>query len=286
MMGRLSTARDISRCRIVLALAAALGLAVPLNAGPWVQKRGHGIVIMGVNKYRAEDRFSLDGEREPLGTGGVFRSLSPQVWAELGLTDRWTGILAFSVPSQRYDQDGYRASSTAPGDLHAGLRRSLRSPENGWQVSLQMLLKAPTYSSRVEPRPGNGQLDLETSLLAGRSFPLGSRWGFFASEGGYRARWGRPADQWRGELSAGVHANSRLTFLGQSFFIRSVGTFPRLEPGVNPLIEPYFHLAKAQGSVVVRMGREWRIQAGYGRDFAGRNVGKGSQWVLAVWKTF
>jgi hypothetical protein len=244
-------------------------------------------VIVGVNAYRAEERFSADdGRREPLGPGGVYRGLSPNVWAEVGLTDNWTGIVSFSVPSQWYEQAGYRASSTAPGDVQAGLRRALRRPDRGWQLAAQVLAKGPTYSASVQPRPGNGQADLEGSLLAGRSFPVGSRWAFFTGEGGYRVRWGRPADQWRGEVAGGLHATPRLTLLGQSFFIRSAGSMPRLEAGVNPLIEPYFHLARLQGSAVVRLGEHWRVQGGYAVDAAGRNVGRGRQWVFAVWKTF
>ncbi|MGC8884806.1 MAG: hypothetical protein ACP5UT_18440, partial [Bryobacteraceae bacterium] len=42
-------------------------LLVEANAGAWVQKRGHGILIAGLNRYYADERFSLDGVREPLG---------------------------------------------------------------------------------------------------------------------------------------------------------------------------------------------------------------------------
>lgn len=273
--------------RRALLVAVALTGTVGLQAGPWVQKRGHGIVIVGVNAYRAEERFSAtDGRREPLGPGGEFRSLSPNVWAEVGLTDNWTGILSFSVPSQRYEQTGYRASSTSLGDIQAGFRRALRRPDRGWQLAAQVLAKAPGYAATVQPRPGNGQADLEGSLLAGRSFPVGSRWAFFTGEGGYRVRWGRPADQWRGELAGGLHATPRLTLMGQTFLIRSAGSMPKLDPGVNPMIEPYFHLARLQGSAVVRLAEHWRLQAGYAFDAAGRNVGRGRQWVFAVWKTF
>lgn len=281
----MAKSRSVSPRNILLAILAA-AMAVPTSAGPWVQKRGHGIVIVGLNGYRAEERFTMDGAAAPLGPGGVFRGWTPNVWAEVGLTDRWTGILSFSVPSQRYEQPGYRASSTAPGDVQAGLRRAIRHPDQGWQISAQMMVKAPAYSSRAEPRPGNGQLDVEASLLAGRSFPVGSRWAYFTGEGGYRARWGRPADQWRGELAAGLHASQRLTLLGQLFLIRSVGAMPQVAPGLNPLLEPYFHLAKVQGSAVVRVGRQWRIQAGYGVDVAGTNVGKGRQWLVALWRSF
>lgn len=269
---------------VALALAAIPDMA---RAGAWVQKRGHGIVIAGVNVYNAEERFgAFGGGREPLGPEGRFRSVSPHIWAEVGVTDDWTAIVSFNAPWQRYSQAGYEASAASPGDVQAGFRRALRRPDNGWQLAVQVLGKAPTYGADVQPRPGNGQADLESTLLAGRSFPVGSRWGFFTGEGGYRKRWGRPADQWRGEIAGGLHATQRLTVMGQAFLTRSVGAFPRLAPDVNPMIEPYFHLARVQASVVARANEHWRFQLGYAQDVAGRNVGRGGQWVLAVWRSF
>ena len=257
-----------------------------LHAGPWLQKRGHGIVIFGWQDYRASERFSLSGVRQPLAAGGIFEDRSVQFWAEAGLTNRWTGILSGSIPSLRYSDAGYRASSLSVGDLQAGLRRGLRHADSGWQLAAQMLLKVPAYSSRTEPRPGNGQADLEGSLLAGRSFPVGNRWGFVSLEGGYRKRWGQPSDQLRGEASAGIHWTQRLTFIGQTFAIRRVGSLPNSASVWNPLVVPSFDLYKFQASAVIRLKPDWRVQVGYGLDFAGRNIGRGRQWTVALWKTF
>lgn len=278
---------DLARYgRGVKAVVCILFSATCVIASPWTQKRGHGIVIFGWHDYRASERFSLSGARQPLAAGGVFQSRSLYFWAEAGLTNRWTGILSGSIPSLRYSDAGYRASSLSVGDLQAGLRRGLRNPDSGWQIAAQMLLKAPAYSSRVEPRPGNGQADLEGSLLAGRSFPAGSRWGFVSLEGGYRKRWGQPSDQLRGEASAGIHWNQRLTLMGQTFAIRRIGPLPDSAVVWNPLVVPTFDLYKFQASAVIRLSPDWRVQAGYGADFAGRNIGRGRQWMAAVWKTF
>lgn len=282
-MGRLGC-RTRNRIWRLAALAALA--AVPAWAGPWLQKRGHGLAIASWRDYRAGERFSLTGAREPLGAGGVFRAKSLHIWTEVGLTERWTGILSGSVQSLRYQDPGYRASTTAPGDIEAGLRRGLRVADSGWQVSAQMLVKAPGYSSHAEPRPGNGQADLEGSLLTGRSFPVGSRWGFVSLEAGYRKRWGRPGDQYRAEASGGIHWNQRLTLTAQSFAIRRAGALPAASGSRNPLIEPVFDLYKIQVSAIVRLAPGWSVQTGYGQDFAGRNIGRGRQWIVALWKTF
>lgn len=287
MSGIQPNPRKTGFCRLCLFLLLAAALALlPASASPWMQKPGHGIVIFGLHDYRASERFALSGDRQPLGAGGVFESRSLQFWAEAGLTNRWTGILSGSIPSLRYRDAGYRASSLSVGDLQVGLRRGLRNPDSGWQLAVQVLLKAPAYSSRVEPRPGNGQADLEGGLLAGRSFPAGNRWGFVAMEGGYRKRWGVPSDQLRGEASAGIHWNHRLTFMGQTFAIRRVGSLPDSDSVWNPLIVPTFDLYKFQASAVIRLAPDWRVQVGLGTDFAGRNIGRGRQWMVGLWKTF
>ncbi len=282
--------RVCSRLARLLPLCGVMAACVTFSrdalAGPWMQKPGHGIVILGWQDYRARERFSPSGERQPLAGSGEFGSRSIQFWAEVGLTNRWTGILSGAIPSLRYRDAGYRASSLSVGDLQAGLRRGLRNPDSGWQIAVQMLLKAPAYSARAEPRPGNGQADLEGSLLAGRSVAVGSRWGFVTLEGGYRKRWGLPSDQLRGEASAGLHWNRRLTWMGQLFAIRRVGSLKDAEGLWNPLVVPTFDLYKLQVSAVIGIAPGWRLQAGYGADFAGRNVGRGRQWGIAVWKTF
>ncbi|MDW8131949.1 MAG: hypothetical protein RMI94_15480 [Bryobacterales bacterium] len=270
------------------AVAVALvGLADSrLHAGAWVQSRGGGLVIVSLYGYRAAERYSPDGSRQPLGPGGIFESLSVQFWAELGLSDRWTAILSGAAPRLRYEDPFYRAAATTLGDFQLGFRRALRSPDRGWQLAIQTLVKAPAYSQRIEPRPGNGQGDLEVSLLSGRSFPVAGRWGFLDAQGGYRIRWGRPSDQWRGELTFGLHLSSRLTLMGQGFAVRRRGPLPEVALGVNPLTEPAFDLYRAQASAIVRIAPSWRIQAGGLTDIAGRNIARGRGWMFALWKSF
>ena len=267
-------------------LLATVLAPVAASGGPWLQRRGNGILIIGWHDYRASERFTLAGDKQPLAAGGLFRSRSVQFWAEAGLTKRWTGIVSGAIPSLRYQDATYRASSISLGDFQVGLRRGLRNPDAGWQIAAQILFKAPAYSHRVEPRPGNGQADLEGSLLAGRSFPVGDRWGFVSLEGGYRKRWGLPSDQFRGDAAAGLHWNPRLTLMGQVFAIRRVGSLPDSNGLWNPLIVPTFDLYTFQVSPVIRVHPTWRVQAGFGTDFAGRNIGRGRRWMVALWKTF
>jgi len=256
------------------------------EAGPWVQEKGHGILIWNLFAYQATERFGLDREREPLGENGRFRSLTFQGWLEVGLTNRWTWIATGSVPALSYRDRWMSESAVALGDFQTGVRRGLRNPERGWQVAVQTLIKAPAYRAGVRPRPGNGQMDWEVSLLAGRSFPVSRLWGYTAFESGYRKRWGRPDDQWRSEAAAGIHLHPRLTLSAQLFTTYSVGGFAFRESATNPLVEPNYDLVKGFATVNVGLTRSIRVQAGYGADLAGRNTGAGRTWVLGLWKNF
>lgn len=251
-----------------------------------MQKQGHGSLICTLSGYQASERFSLYSRREALGDGARFRLVNTQAWLEVGLTDRWTWIFAGSVPALSYRDRWMEQTAVSVGDLLTGARRGLRSPERGWQVAVQMLAKAPAYRADVRPRPGNGQLDCEVALLAGRSFPVSRLWGYAAFETGYRKRWGRPDDQWRGEAATGLHLNQRLTLVAQLFTTHSVGGLTTAEAATNPLVEPNYDLIKVLGSVNIRLSRSLRLQAGYGGDLAGRNTGAGRTWVLGLWQTF
>ncbi|MGB9604630.1 MAG: hypothetical protein ACP5U2_09975 [Bryobacteraceae bacterium] len=276
--------------RAWLVTLAATGLST-IFAGEaygsaWPQKKGHGILIWHTHAYRAEERFDEQGRRGPLGDQGRFRSAVIQGWFEAGLTDAWTLVVTAPIMRLNYRDRWLQQESTGLGDVQAGIRRSLRGPENGWQVAAQVLAKAPAYGASVRPRPGNGQADLEGSLLVGRSFPVAGRWGYVALESGYRKRWGRPADQLRGEGAVGMHLSSRVTVAGQLFAIRGLGSLQPPERATNPLIEPRFDLYKAQVSTIFWLAKGLGFQLGYLRDVAGRNVGAGDALVIGLWQKF
>ncbi len=285
-MKRFPVLRSGPGLHALLALVWWLILAGSASASAWPQKKGHGLLIWQAWAYTATERFDEAGDRASLGEQARFRSTTVQGWWEMGLSDAWTLVASVPVARLSYRDRWYEQRNASLGDVQAGLRRSLRRPERGWQVAVQGLIKAPAYGAAGRPRPGNGQADLEGSLLAGRSFPVGSRWGYIAAEAGFRKRWGRPAGQLRGEVAAGLHLNGRTTLSGQFFFIRGLGSLLPPERATNPLIEPRFDLYKVQASLLVRVAKGFAVQAGYLRDIAGRNVGAGHALVVGLWQTF
>jgi hypothetical protein len=268
------------------AIGVAL-LAAPSAAGSaWSPKKGEFLILWQMYAYRAEERFDSEGRREPLGPQARFRSVVLQGWLEAGLTDRWTFVSAVPFGWLEYRDRWMSQESFSPGDLQAGVRCRLRAPEHGWQVAVQTLAKAPGYRAETKPRPGNGQLDWEGSLLLGRSLPIGSRWGWVSGETGYRRRWGRPADQLRAEAAGGVHLTRTVTVFGQYFAIVGFGELVPAERSSNPLVEPRFDLHKIQVSGLLRLSPSLRLQIGWAWDVGGRNTGAGNALVVGLWQNF
>jgi hypothetical protein len=286
---RLSSGRQAA-VRITVSALCAIGLALlaasPAAGSAWSPRKGEFLLLWQTYAYRAEERFDSDGRREPLGPEARFQSVVLQGWLEAGLTDRWTFVAALPLGWWQYRDRWISQESFSPADVQGGVRHRLRAPERGWQLAVQTLAKAPSYGAQTRPRPGNGQLDWEGSLLLGRSFPIGSRWAWIAAESGYRRRWGRPADQLRGEASGGVHLTSRVAAFTQYFAIRGLGELVPAERTTNPLVEPRFDLHKIQVSAVLRLSASLRFQIGWAHDLAGRNTGAGNALVVGLWQSF
>ena len=114
-------------------------------------------------------------------------------------------------------------------------------------------------------------------------------WGkhaFIDVEAGYRFRVGAPADQVRTDATAGITVVRNLTLMGQFFGITGMRNGSPIRPNSNPNAQSDFDLYKGQGSVVIDVTRSTRVQLGWGNTIAGRNTGKGSTIVLALWRSF
>jgi hypothetical protein len=154
-------------------LVVVLALAVdrPADGSAWSPKKGHGLILWQTYSYRATERFDSDGRREPLGPQASFRSTVLQSWLEAGITDRWTLVVVAPVGRLQYRDLWTSERSFALGDLQAGVRYRLRGSEQGWQVAVQTLGKAPGYSAHARPRPGQRTGGLGRELAAGPELP-------------------------------------------------------------------------------------------------------------------
>jgi protein XagA len=204
--------------RRLLLIAALLGASVPqLHAGAWNQPPGHGQLIFTSSFFQTSDTFDASGSVTPFGDGGTFRQVLLNPYFEIGLSRHYTLVVNGNAPLLKFSNTYGSQSSAGLGDMEVGLKRRLNSNESQWAISAQLTTMFPAYSANRNPAPGNHQEDVEARILIGRGTTWSHRNFFWDTEAAYRYRSGAPADQFRGDATAGINLTQRVMLMGQIF---------------------------------------------------------------------
>lgn len=265
---------------------ALLMLAEGAEAGTWPESRGHAQIIYSASWFQSTSEYGAKGQTSPYGAKGLFTQTQVMPYMEVGLTSKTTLSLNPCLSHLRY-QDSYSQSSGGGfGDVEISVRHELATTESKWLVAGQGTWKFPAYSLTRNPAPGNHQQDFEGRFLAGRGAELGQRHVFLDMEVAYRYRAGAPADQVRTDATAGIDIFPRMTWMAQFFGITGMRNGSPVRPNSNPNAQSDFDLYKGQASVLIQVTRMNRVQLGWGNTIAGRNTGKGSTFVIGLWRSF
>jgi protein XagA len=267
-------------------IAGCVLLCVRAQAGAWGDDPAHGQLIMTTSLFRAWGQYGAKGQRSPFANAGRFQQFQFGDYLELGMSKRWTLVLNAPFSNLQYSDSFNQQESGGLGDLEIGVRRRFNRLRSPWAVSGQFTATVPGYKATVDPALGNHQEDVEGRLLVGRGTNWGERHWFWDGEAAYRYRTGAPADQVRGDFTAGVDVTKRLLLLGQFYSIKGLRNGAPLTAKSNPNAQSDFDLYKAQGSLVVRVWHKTGVQLGWGHTLAGRNTGRGGVYVLGLWQSF
>jgi protein XagA len=263
-----------------------LALRDVAQGGAWEDPPGHGQLIMTTTMFRAWDEYGANGTRTPFSYNGRFQQIQFSDYLEIGLPKRLTLVANLPISNLQYTDDYNKLQDGKPGDFEIGLRRRFNSVGSPYAVSGQFTVTAPLYSANDVPAPGNHQEDLEGRILIGHGSAWGERRWFWDAEAAYRYRTGAPADQLRGDFTAGVDVSPRFQLMGQMFSIKGLRNGQPFTADSNPNAQSDFDLYKAEGSLVVRLLHKSRVQLGWGHTLAGRNTGRGGTYVLGFWQSF
>lgn len=275
-----------SECKQIAVLAAAIMTgSVQLPAGAWNQDAGHGQLIVTTSYFQTSQGFDGSGTTQPFSKQGQFRQININPYFEYGLTRRYALIINANAPLLRYANADGSATSAGLGDAEVGFKRRLNALESRWAVSGQLTFMFPAYSVKRNPAPGNHQEDVEGRLLVGRGTVWTHRNFFWDVEGAYRYRAGAPADQFRGDVTAGADISPRFSTLAQFFAIKGLRNGDAFDIN-NPNAQSDFDLYKIQLSILTTVTSTLRVQVGWNDSFSGRNTGRGHAAILAVWKSF
>lgn len=148
-----------------------------------------------------------------------------------------------------------------------------------WAVlSVQTSILLPGKAENVNDfRFGGGSTDMETRLLAGRGFELGSWDGFAEAQLGFRKRGGGYPDETRLDLTLGLKPSDRFEIMAQTYMIRSHNRGMRTRRYENTRL----HL-----SALWWIKPDVGLQAGFYRTVQGKNVIQENAIMVSHWIRF
>ncbi len=256
--------------RVAAASLAALAPAAAL-AGAWTWPEGTGQAILSLTAGEGD----FGGQ---IGAGAVRETrLETSLDVEYGLRDGLTAFVQTGLEDYAIAApiaDSYRGLDYSA----AGLRARLFSSQSlVWSVQGTALV--PGAEDALRPaQAGNTGFDSDWRMLVGSSFVLGSWQSFLDASLGYLTRAGGPPDEWRADLTLGVHPRQDMTIMVQSFNSVSEGSRAPLFPAEQTMtVEP---------SLVYDFNKDWSAQLGVYTTVKAVNANRENGIVVALWRRF
>ena len=263
-----SFVRDVLR-RFVAAAVVVFAPALA-HAGAWTLPQGAGQAIVsfsaGAGAY--DSQFAPDAQHEARAEGSLY--------LEYGLSDWLTAVTQSGLESYRVGapiSDAYRGLDYTG----AGLRARLFSSESFvWSVQGTALVPGAHDASRPA-QAGNTGFDSDWRMLMGSNFRVGSLSAFADASVGYHTRGGGPPDEWRADLTFGLHLSGNLTFMAQSFNAFSNGSNACYSAEQTMIVQP---------SLVYDFDRFWSAQIGLYTTVRAIEADRENGVVVALWRRF
>jgi hypothetical protein len=206
-----------------------------------------------------------------------YNKVDLQGWLEYGFTDRFTAIVAPGL--QHIDiASPVDANRSGLGYAEFGGRYKLLEGQS-WVSSAQVTTRIPGTNDTANPA-AIGYTGVETDMrgLFGANFAIYGMPAFIDIELAQRFRAGAPPNEFRADLSVGIHPAERWWVLAQSFNVIS-------ESAGSPPFSHYQYY-KLQLSAIYALTKSWSAQFGGFTTYAGRNALQENGLVLGAWYRF
>ena len=245
--------------------------AQPALGGAFLHRPGVVLAIQELNFSGSLQAFDAQGRVIPV---PAYRKFTLETSLEYGALE-WLTLLGHLESVSVYSQGPPAAFYRGLGMSELGARLQLwRSKNEDLVFSAQSLLRLPMARQGNPAAAGMTAIETDFRLMAGVSFDVGDRPGFWSVEAGLRQRGGLEPDEKRLELAAGLFIFDLLEAIAQGFHVFTPRT----------ALAPARQSHKAQLSLVFNPGRPWSVQAGGFRTFAGVNARRDSGVLIAFWR--
>jgi hypothetical protein len=251
-----------------LAVISLMAFQDPARAGAWLQKKGHGLLILSTTMLSGDKVFDTDGRPFSIPR---YNRFDADAWLEYGLTDRFTLVLQPALRSVRVAKP-YDLRYTGLGDSSFGVRIGLWSSGDA-VFSLQTMVRVPGG-----PLLAGMHAQTEIRLLYGHSYRLGAWPAFIDTEFAYRFGGGVLPDEVHSDVTLGVRPRKDTMVMAQML---STFAFIRAE-GFYASGREY----KAALSTVWDFAQNWSLQLGGIATLAGANTLRERGGFVTIWKRF
>ena len=248
------------------------------QAGGWPVRKGKLLTSLSVSYFRANSAWDSTGRLRNYPGGGYFASQSIALYAEYGISRRWTGIASMPYVLNQIKQDSLKISQYGFGDFELGLRYYLTNIEFKYYIALQGTAIIPFYKGQSL---GLGATGTDLSILMSGA---GKKYYFTVQAGGraYFSDTGPTQFRYNGTIGYNIDTHNQLS-VGMAGVISSS---TNKAFNINFVQNRDFAYHQASLSYGYLVNRDLSFFATVNQFVFGRNTGMGTNIALSVSKKF
>ena len=156
---------------IAISVLLFIAFSESVYAGGFPLRPGRLIISPSVSYFFANSKWDSVGHKEAFPKSGQFTSISYSLYAEYGISRRFTLVASLPYLVNSYKQTDYSSTNQGAGDLETGIRYYLANIDFKYYFSLQGTIISPLYTN---PNLGYKETGAELKLSFAGS---GHLWG-------------------------------------------------------------------------------------------------------------
>ncbi|VAV98568.1 hypothetical protein MNBD_ALPHA06-567 [hydrothermal vent metagenome] len=258
-----------------LVVFEAIGIANSAHAGAWVQEKGASEFIYSTSFQSGSSGFDANGNPS---LNIDFQKWETAVFGEYGFAKNWSVVGRLAYQDVSIAENGFIDQRAGFGASKLAIKRNLAKRKN-LVFSMQGEVSIPGGAENgLDLRLGEGNIEWEVRALAGFSWEVAEKPGFFDVQLARKFRAKRIPDEWMVDITAGVRPSNQLMVMGQMFALQSdTANFA----GTRKLSS-----LKLQGSLVWFFNRRKGVQVFVSKTIDGRNIVADTAIGIGWWSRF
>ncbi len=267
--------------------------------GGWPQPKGKGYLKLSEWWVISDRHFTDQARIDPNVTTGIFTT---SLYAEYGITDRFTSIVYFPFFSRTYQNDIISGTTAelitageainGVGDTDISLKYGITKPGKGLALSATLTFGLPlgnnSGGSQGNLQLGDGEFNQILTLDAGTGWENGNTSFYTNFSLGYNNRNNGFSDEIRFSAELGAHLfNKKLWAIGRVNVIESTKNGDTAESTTSTSIfANNTEFVTLGGELAYNIGENWGVSVGYASAIRGEIIFAEPSYTVGVFTKF